>query len=108
MFSCQRSILPIQSTTLWSVHSTHGIHGSDDGGQTDGFTQWHKGPTVPRRLVGQSQIPPNLSPAYTNSSSSLTGLGLDGKRGKIGAGLQTSLQLQRLPVRSPGRQNQTH
>ena len=32
----------------------------------------HKGlrnPPVPRQLIGQRQIPPNLSPAYTNPSS---------------------------------------
>ena len=31
-------------------------------GQTDGFTEGYKNPPVPRRLVGESHIPPNLSP----------------------------------------------
>ena len=45
--SFQWLILPIQSTTFWSVHSTCGIHGSGEG-QTDGFTQRYKNPPVPR------------------------------------------------------------
>ena len=57
----------------------------------NGFTQRYKNPPVCRQLVGQSLIPPNLSPAYTNSSSSVSVAGLDGKHGKIRAGLQTSL-----------------
>ena len=48
MFSYSRSILPSQSTTLWSVYISHGIHGSGEGGQTDGFTLRYKHPLVPR------------------------------------------------------------
>ena len=33
--------------------------------------QGYKNPPVPRRLVGQSQIPQNLSPAYTGSSENV-------------------------------------
>ena len=33
----------------------------------------YQDPPVPRRLVGESQIPPNLSPAYTDLGSSLVG-----------------------------------
>ena len=40
-----------------------------EGGQTNGFTQGYK--NLPRRLVGQSQIPPSLSPEYTKTSSSV-------------------------------------
>ena len=82
-FSCSRSFLPIQSTNIWSVQSTHGIHGGGEGGQTDGFTQEYKNPAVPRRLVGQSQIQLNLSPANTNPSSFVSGIGLDGKHEKL-------------------------
>ena len=70
------------STTIWSVHSTHGIHGSGKGGQTDVFTQGYKNPPVPRWLVGQSHIPPNLSPSYTNSSNSVFGNRFNGEFGK--------------------------
>ena len=42
----------------------------------------------PRRMVGQFQIPQHLSPAYTNSSSNLSGVG---EHGDIRAGPQTSL-----------------
>ena len=45
-----------------------------------------------------SQIPPNLSPAYTNSSSYMSGFGLVSEHGEIRAGPQTTIQLRRLPV----------
>ena len=35
------------------------------------FTERYKNPPVPRRLVGESHIPPNLSPAYTDLGSSV-------------------------------------
>ena len=38
-FSHSRSIQPFQSTTIWSVHSTNGIHGGGEGGQSDCFTE---------------------------------------------------------------------
>ena len=67
-FSHPGSVLPVQS---WSVHSTHGVHSGGQRGQTDGLTEGYKNPPVPRRLVGESHIPPNLSPAYTDLGSSL-------------------------------------
>ena len=54
VFLCQKSILPIQSTTLWSVHNIHEIHSGGQGDKTDGFTQRFKDPPVPRQLVGKS------------------------------------------------------
>ena len=66
--SCPGPDLPIQSTAIWSVHSAHGVHCGSKGGETDGHTQGYKNPSVPRRLVGESQIPPNLSPTYPNAS----------------------------------------
>ena len=91
--------LPVQSSTLWSVHSTHGVHCSNKGGQTNGHTQGYKNPPVPRRLVGKSQIPPNLSPTYSDAGQNMPGSRLVSEFGKIRAGTQTSLQLCRLPVR---------
>ena len=58
-FSRPGSVLPVQSTTLWSVHSIHGVHSGGQRGQTDGFTEGYKDPPVPRLLVGKSHIPPN-------------------------------------------------
>ena len=98
-FPRQGSDLSVQSSNIWSVHSTYGVHCSGQRGQTDGFAERYKDPPVPRRLVGPGQIPPNLSPIYTNSSSYLSGW-----RG----GSQTSLQLHRLPVRPERGQAQTH
>ena len=72
MFSRPRSVLPVDSSTIWSVHYCNGIRNSNQGSQDDGSKQGHKNPPVPRQLVGQSHIPPNLSPAYTNPSSSVS------------------------------------
>ena len=104
--SCPGPDLPIQSTAIWSVHSAHGVHCGSKGGETDGHTQGYKNPPVPRRLVGESQIPPNLSPTYPNASQDMPGSRLAGEFGKIRAGAQTSLQLCRLPVRPQVRPGQ--
>ena len=56
------SDIPVQGTAI--VHSTHGVHCGSKGGETGGHTQGYKDPPIPRRLVGESQVPPNLSPAY--------------------------------------------
>ena len=107
-FSHTGQILPIQSTAVWSLHSPHGVHRSGQRGQISCTTKGYKDPPVPKRLVGQSQIPPNLSPTNTNLGSSLSGVGLASEQRQIRAGPQTSFQLRRLPVRSEGGQGQTH
>ena len=50
--------------------------------KTDGVTEGYKNPPVPRRLVGESHIPPNLSPAYTDLGSSLSRTRLAGEQEK--------------------------
>ena len=84
--SCPGSDLPIQSTAIWSVHSAHGVHCLGKGGETDGHTQGYKNPPVPRRLVGQSQIPPNLSPAHPNPGQDVPRSRLAGELRKIRTG----------------------
>ena len=96
--SCPGSDLPIQSTAIRFVHNTHGVHCNSKGGEADSHTQGYKNPPVPRRLFGESQIPPNLSPAYTRSSEKVSGFGLAGEFRKVTTGAQTSLQFCRLPV----------
>ena len=59
--------IPVQSSAFRPVHSTIEIHCGSKGGKTDGYTQGYKDPPVPRRLVGEGQIPPGLSPAYSGS-----------------------------------------
>ena len=98
--SCPGQDLSIQSTALWSVHSPHGVYSGGQRGQISGNEIGYKNPPVPRRLVGQSQIPPNLSATHTNLGSSLSRIGLASERGKIRAGTQTGFQLCRLPVQS--------
>ena len=98
--SCPGPDLPIQGVALWSVHSAHGVHCFSKGGETDGHTQGYKNPSVPRRLVGESQIPKNLSPTHPNPGQNVPGPRLAGEFRKIRAGTQTGLRLCRLPIRS--------
>ena len=107
-FSHPGSVLPVQGPTLWPVHSTHGVHSGSQRGQSDGFTQGYKNPLVPRRLVGESHIPPNLSPAYTDLGSSLSRTRLAGEQGEVRTGPKKGFQLRGLPVRPQGGQGQTH
>ena len=58
--SCPGSDIPVQSTVFRSVHSTHGVHCSSKGVETDGHTQGYKNPPVPRRLVGERPDPTRL------------------------------------------------
>ena len=102
-FSRPGSILPVQSTTLWPFHSTHGVHSGGQRGQTDGFTEGYKNPPVPR-----CHIPPNLSPAYTDLGSSLSRTRLAGEQGEVKIGSKTGFQLRRLPVRPEREQCHTH
>ena len=88
-FSHPGSLLPIQSPTLWPVRSTHGFHSGGQRGQTDGFTEGYKNPPLPRQLVGEIYIPPNLSPAHTDLGSSLWRTRLAGEEGKVRAGFKT-------------------
>ena len=66
------SFLPVQSlpfglfTVQWESSPCGG-----EGGLTMALTRYHNPPV---RLVGQSQFPPNLSPSYTVSSSSVSGV----------------------------------
>ena len=106
--SCPGSDLPVQSTAFWSVHSAHGVHCLGKGGETDGHTQGYKNPPVPRRLVGQSQIPPNLSPSHLDPGQNVPGSRLAGESRKIRTGAPTSVQLRRLPVRPQVRPGQTN
>ena len=96
---CPRSDLPIQSTAFRSVHSSLGIHCYSKGGETDGHSQGYKDPPVPRRLVGESHIPPGLSPAYPGPSKNVPKARLAGELGEIRTGTQAKLRFHRLPIR---------
>ena len=101
----QGHILPhTNSQSLQEVHaSSHPgsvlpVHSGGQRGQTDGLTEGYKNPPVPRRLVGESHVPPNLSPAYTDLGSSLSTTRVAGERGVVRTGPKAGLQLRRLPV----------
>ena len=101
------SDIPVQGSSLWSVHSAPGVHCDSQGGEIDGRTQGYKNPPVPRRLVGESQIPYNLLTAHTNPSRNVSETRLAGEYREIGTGTKTSLQLRRLPIRPQVRPGQT-
>ena len=107
-FSHPGSVLPVQGPTLWSVHSSHGVHSGGQRGQTHGTSEGYKDRPVPRRLAGESLYPRHLSPAYSNPGHTLSGTRLAGEQGKIRTGPQTGLQLCRLPVRPERGQGQTN
>ena len=56
-----------------------------------------------QRLVGESQIPPGLSPPHSRSSENMPRTRLAGEFRKIRTGTKAGLQLCRLPVRLQGR-----
>ena len=89
--SCTGSDIPVQGTAIWFIHRTHGVHCSSKGGETDGHTQGYKNPPVTRRLVGESHIPPGLSPAYTRCSENMPRIRLAGEIRKIGTGTKAGL-----------------
>ena len=97
----------VQGTAFWSVHSTLGVHCDSKRGETDGHTQGYKDPPVPRRLVGESHIPPGLSPAYSKTSGNMPTVRLAGEFGQVGAGSKTDLRFCRIPVRPRGRSGPT-
>ena len=105
--SCPRSDIPIQGSSLWSVHSALGVHCDSQGGEIDGRTQGYKNPPVPRRLVGEGEIPFNLLTTHTNPSKNVSKTRLASECRKIRTGAKTSLQLRRLPIRSQDRPGQT-
>ena len=105
--SCPRSDIPIQGSSLWSVHSALGVHCDSQGGEIDGRTQGYKNPPVPRRLVGEGEIPFNLLTTHTNPSKNVSETRLASECRKIRTGAKTSLQLCTLPIRSQVRPGQT-
>ena len=97
-FSYPRQDLSIQSTTLWPVHSSHGVYSDSQRGQVASHETRYKDPPVPRRLVGQGPVPPGLSSTNTKLSDTLQGPGMASKRREIRTGTQTDFQFRRLPV----------
>ena len=100
MISCPVSDVPIQGTAPQSVHSTLGVHCSGKGGETDGHTQGYKNPPVPRRLVGESQVTPSLSPAYLRAGENVSRPRLVGKFREIRTGTQTGFRIYQFDLRS--------
>ena len=92
---------------VWSVHCSNGIH-NGQGRPADGLKQQYKNPPVHRRLVGQSHIPPSLSPAYPDPSSPVREIRLGSKYGEVRTKTQTDLRICRLQVQPQREQGQSH
>ena len=106
--SCQRSILPVQSTALWPLNSSNGVHHSGQRGKTHSSSSRYKNPPVPRRLVGQSSLKARMPGSNSSSSANLPTTRLVSKSGQIRAYTQTGLQLCRVPIRPSHGKGQTH
>ena len=106
--SCPGSDLPVQSTTLWLLNSSYGVHCNSQGSKTDGYKQGYKNPPVPRRLVGESQLPPPLPSTYPKVGPDLSGAGLASECRKIRTRTQTGLRICRLSIRPPVRTGPTY
>ena len=103
-----RSVLSIPGSSLWPLHSSHGVHLCGQRGEANGSIPGYKDPPVPRRLVDSSPYQRILPPGNPVPPSPLPGVGLGGKHAKIRTGTPTSLRICRLPVRSTQRIGQTY
>ena len=99
--------LSIQSSPFRLIHSSDGIHRHSQGGEIDGHSKGYKDPPVPRRLVGESHIPPGMSLTYPTLTGDVPEPRLVGEHRKVGARPKANLQFRRLPVRPPVRSGQT-
>ena len=106
--SCPGSDLPVQSTTLWPLNSSYGVHCNSQGSKTDGYKQGYKNPPVPRRLVGESQLPPPLPSTYPKVGPDFSGAGLVSECRKIRTRTQTGLRICRLSIQPPVRTGPTY
>ena len=104
-FSPPGSVLPVQSPSLWPVHSPHGVHSGDQRGQTH-----QKGIRIHQYLddwlVRASTHDTCLQ--HTQTHHTVPGARVAGEQGKIRTGPTAGLQLCRLPVRPEGGQGQTN
>ena len=132
-FPCTGQFIPVQSTTIRPLHSSHGVHCSGQRDQVSCFAKGYKDPPVPRRLTVVAKEIKFLAlqrgirihqylddwlvrarsqqiclPTYTDLSSSLSGTGMASEHRKIRTGPSTGFQLCRLPVRFERGQVQTH
>ena len=86
MFSHPMSILPVQSSIIWSVHCSNGIHNVSQGSQTDGSKQGTRIHQYQDNWLVRQIQPPNLSPSYSDPSGYVSGFSMDSKDGKIRTG----------------------
>ena len=107
-FSSPRQDLSVQGLTLWPVHSSQGVYHDSQRSKMASLEAGYKDPPVPRRLVGQSQVSPSLSSAYTKINDTVQRSGMVDKRREIRAGTKADFQFRRLPVRPERGQGQTN
>ena len=84
--------LPVQSTAVRSVDSSHGVYYCSKGGKADG--QRYKVDWLVRATSHQVCLP-----TYTGVNKNVSTFRLASECRKVGAGTQASFQLRRLPIR---------
>ena len=94
-----KSVLSVPGSSLWPLHSSHGVHLCGQRGETNGSSPGYKDPPVPRRLVDSSPYQRVLPPGHSIPPRPLPGIGLDNQRTKVGTRTQTDFRVRGLQVR---------
>ena len=108
LFSRPGSNIPVQSTTFWSFHSTHGVH---TGGQRGYWLiALQKGIRIHQYLDNWLVRARSCQTCLqqTQTLVAMLRVRLVGKHGEIRAGPKTSFRFRRLPVQSEGGQGHVH
>ena len=98
-----KSVLSVQGSSLWPLHSSNGVHLCGQRGQVNGSIPGYKNPPVPRRLVDSSPYQRILPPGHSIPPRPLPGVGLDSQPPKVRTRTQTDFRVRGLQVRSLSR-----
>ena len=94
-----KSVLSIPGSSLWPLHSSHGVHLCGQRGEANCSIPGYKDPPVPRRLVDSSPYQRVLPPGHSIPPRPLPGIGLDNQHTKVGTKTQTDFRVRGLQVR---------
>ena len=103
-----RTVIPISSSTLRSVHSSNGIYDCDQRGKTYGPDTEHKNISISGQLIGQVPLVPRVCSTHKQTNRPLPRLGLGGRCQKIRTHPQTSVRLCGVPIRPQTSQGKTY
>ena len=100
--------LSVHSSTFRASYCPARVYKSSQGGEIDGTGTGYPDPPVPRRLVSQGPLPPDLPVTYPDPLGPVPRFSVAGKHDQIGAYATTGVQFRRLPVRPPVRSGSAH